>query len=136
MTGQTSSGLDVAAMFTAMDRGDLDTTAGFLHPHVVVSLGNLEPIHGLEAFVAQYAQVTSQLAGIRHEIHDVWTAREDDAITVARMTVHYTRTPGDVVSLPCCNVFRVADGLIADYRVFIDMSPLGAPPPDAAASTG
>jgi hypothetical protein len=26
--------------------------------------------------------------------------------------------------LPCCNVFRLRDGLVADYRVYMDISPV------------
>jgi hypothetical protein len=33
---------------------------------------------------------------------------------------------GDVVTLPCCNVFRLRDGLIAEYRSYIDANPVYA----------
>jgi hypothetical protein len=26
--------------------------------------------------------------------------------------------------LPCCNVFRLRDGFVADYRVYMDINPV------------
>jgi len=40
--------------------------------------------------------------------------------------VHYTRHDSRVVTLPCCNVFRLRDGLIAEYRSYIDATPVYA----------
>ena len=41
--------------------------------------------------------------------------------------VHYTRHDGSVVVLPCCNVFRIRDGLISEYRSYVDATPVYAP---------
>ena len=48
--------------------------------------------------------------------------RDGDA-AIVEFDVHYTRHDGDVVTLPCCNVFRLRDGLIAEYRSYIDATP-------------
>ena len=40
--------------------------------------------------------------------------------------VHYTRHDSNVVTLPCCNVFRLRDGLIAEYRSYINATPVYA----------
>jgi hypothetical protein len=34
------------------------------------------------------------------------------------------RTDGRELTLPCCNVFRLPDGLVADYRVYVDIGPV------------
>jgi ketosteroid isomerase-like protein len=116
----------IAALFAALDRGEIEEVASFLDEDVVVHLTNLDPIQGATAFTELYAQVTGTLAGIRHEIHDIWNAAEDDAVWVVRMTVHYTKGDGHTVSLPCCNVFRLLEGAISEYRVFMDMTPVFA----------
>jgi ketosteroid isomerase-like protein len=121
-----SQDVDLAAMFAALDRGDLEAMLASLHDDVVVRLGNQPPIHGLAAFKDLHTELTASLGGVRHELHDVWTATEDAAIRVARMTVHYTRLDGQVVSVPCCNVFRVRDGAISEYDVFLDVTPVFA----------
>jgi ketosteroid isomerase-like protein len=116
----------IRALFVALDRADVRTVRSYLHDDVVVILSNQQPIRGAAAFVELYQQVTGRLAGLRHEIHDVWSAREDPGVWIARMTVHYTRLDGKTVSLPCCNVFRFAGASVADYQVFMDMTPVFA----------
>ena len=116
----------IRALFVAMDRGDIRTVSSYLHDDVVVILSNQEPIRGAAAYAELYAQVTGMLAGLRHEIHDVWSAAEDSAVWIVRMTVHYSRSDGKTVSLPCCNVFRFAEALVSEYQVFMDMTPVFA----------
>jgi ketosteroid isomerase-like protein len=38
--------------------------------------------------------------------------------------LHYTRLDGGEVTLPCCNVFRLRDDLVAEYRSYIDATPV------------
>jgi hypothetical protein len=45
---------------------------------------------------------------------------------IAELDVHYQRLDGRRVTLPCCNVFRVRDGLVSDYRVYLDIGPVYA----------
>jgi hypothetical protein len=44
----------------------------------------------------------------------VWSDR--DAL-IAELEVDYTRLDGRELTLACCTVFRLRDGLVADYRV-------------------
>jgi ketosteroid isomerase-like protein len=125
-TDQLAAERELRALFAALDRGDLRTVSSYLNDDVVVILSNQEPIRGATAFVELYEQVAGTLAGLRHEIHDVWHAAEDPAVWVVRMTVHYTRSDGKTVSLPCCNVLRFAKELVSDYQVFMDMTPVFA----------
>jgi argonaute-like protein implicated in RNA metabolism and viral defense len=53
----------------------------------------------------------------------VYTDRET---AVVELDVHYTRFDGESVTLPCCNVFRMWDGLIKGYRSFVDATPVAA----------
>jgi ketosteroid isomerase-like protein len=116
----------IRALFAATDRGDLAGVTSYLHDDVVVVLGNREPIQGAEAYAELYGQVAGMLACLRHEILDIWSAAEDPSVWIVRMTVHYTRTEGPTVSLPCCNVLRFTEGRVSDYRVFMDMTPVFA----------
>ena len=86
-------------------------------------LGNAEMIQGKTAFVDAVNAFLVSVAGVRHEIVNVY--RDGDA-AIVEFDVHYTRHDGDVVTLPCCNVFRVRDGLIAEYRSYIDATPVYA----------
>jgi ketosteroid isomerase-like protein len=50
----------------------------------------------------------------------------DANAAIVEFDVHYTRHDGNLVTLPCCNVFRLRDGLIAEYRSYIDATPVYA----------
>ena len=116
----------IRALFAALDRGDVDGVTTFLHDDVVVVLSNREPIHGVTAYAELFGQVMGMLAGIRHEIHDIWSAAEDAAVWTVTMTTHYSRADGTGVSLPCCAILRFSDRRVSDYRVFMDMTPVFA----------
>jgi ketosteroid isomerase-like protein len=113
----------IREMFAAGDRGDTDRLLSFLTDDVVLVFGNAEPV-GRGGIKEQWGQIMSTLKGIRHEIHDIWHAAEDPDVLIARMTVHYSKLDGSVVSVPCVNVFRLKGDLVADYRIYIDVSPV------------
>jgi ketosteroid isomerase-like protein len=112
----------ITALLAAIDAGDLAAATNYLCDDVTILFGNFEPLVGTAMFTKLFEQFTTSLAAVRHEIHDVW-APNDLGVLIATMTAHYTRTDGRCVSLPCCNVFRMRGGLIAEYRVYMDISP-------------
>jgi ketosteroid isomerase-like protein len=116
----------VPAIFDAIDRGDLDTVGGILADNAEIFFGNTGPIHGRQAFAELYAQFMGTIAAVRHELHELWQAREDAAVWIARLTVHYRTKGGSAVSLPCCNVFRFRGDVISEYRVYMDITPVFA----------
>jgi len=116
----------IRTMFAASDTGNIDGLLSFLTDDVVLVFGNAAAVRGKAAVEAQARQVTSRLKGVRHEIHDIWHAGNNADIVIARMTVHYARLDASTVSLPCCNIFRLSGDLIADYRIYMDVSPVFA----------
>ena len=38
--------------------------------------------------------------------------------------VHCTRLDGGEVTFPCCNAFRLRDGLVAEYCSYVDATPV------------
>jgi ketosteroid isomerase-like protein len=113
----------ITAVLAAIDAGEVAAAARHLCDDVTVLFGNFDPLIGSAAFVQLFGQFTSSLQAVRHEIHHVWATANDVDILVATTTAHYTRTDGRPVSLPCCNVFRMSGALIAEYRVYMDISP-------------
>jgi ketosteroid isomerase-like protein len=67
----------------------------------------------------------ASIADMHHMILDLWEV--DDDTVVGLMDVHYTRHDGRELNLPCCNVFRMRDGIINDYRIYMDVNPVLAP---------
>ena len=40
------------------------------------------------------------------------------------MDVYYRRLDGRELTLPCCNLFRVRDGLVDTYVIYMDVNPV------------
>ncbi len=110
-------------VFATFDAKDVSTLAEFMTDDIQLRLGNAAMTQGKAAFVDAVNGFLGSIAGVRHEILHVFTDRE---AAVVEFDVHYTRDDGDVVTLPCCNVFRLRDGLIAEYRSYIDAAPVYA----------
>jgi ketosteroid isomerase-like protein len=110
-------------VFATFDAKDVSALAGFMTEDVRLRLGNALPIQGKPAFVDAVNAFLGSIAAVRHEIVTVYT---DGDAAIVEFDVHYTRQDGDVVILPCCNVFRLRDGHIAEYRSYIDATPVYA----------
>jgi ketosteroid isomerase-like protein len=114
----------IREIFDALDRADVDVFRTALADDVRVFFDNTGPVHGRDAFAALYAQFTGAIAGVRHELHELWRANRDPDVFVARLTVHYERKDGSCASLPCCNIFRFNYDQVAEYRVYVDVAPV------------
>jgi ketosteroid isomerase-like protein len=110
-------------VFATFDAKDVSTLAGFMTDDVELRLGNAEMIKGKPAFVDAVNAFLGSIAAVRHEILAVY---RDGDTAIVEFDVRYTRHDGNVVTLPCCNVFRLRDGLIAQYRSYIDAAPVYA----------
>ncbi|MCU1466948.1 MAG: hypothetical protein JWM72_2876 [Actinomycetia bacterium] len=110
-------------VFATFDAQDVATLAEFMTADVQLRLGNADMIQGKTAFVDAVNAFLGSIAGVRHEILTVY---EDGDAAMVEFDVHYTRHDGGVVTLPCCNVFRLRDELIAEYRSYIDATPVYA----------
>jgi len=110
-------------VFATFDAKDVSTLADFMTDDVQLRLGNAGMIQGKAAFVDAVNGFLGSIAGVRHEILRVFT---DGDAAIVEFDVRYTRLDGDLVTIPCCNVFRLRDGLIAEYRSYIDATPVYA----------
>jgi ketosteroid isomerase-like protein len=121
-TVQSAPAATVRALFEAIDTGDVQTLLGLLAQELHFRFGNADPVEGKAAFSDFCSDFFGSIRGIRHEIHDVWEIGDDTVVAV--MDVWYRRRDGREFTLPCCNVFRLNDGLVLDYRIFMDISPV------------
>jgi ketosteroid isomerase-like protein len=110
----------VRAIFEAFDAQDVSALASFMTDDVRLRLGNAEAVDGKPAFVEAVSAFLASVAGFRHDVIDVWS---DGNTLIAELEVHYTRLDGGQVSVPGCNVFRLRDRSVADYRTYIDVTP-------------
>jgi ketosteroid isomerase-like protein len=122
-TDQTSS-TTVRALFDAVDRSDVDAVVELAAADIHFRFGNADPTDGKAAFTSSAQAFSSSIASIRHEIHNLWEV--DQGTVVCVMDVHYRRLDGRRFTLPCCNVFIIRNGLVHDYRIYMDISPVTA----------
>ncbi len=114
----------IRELFATTDAKDVEANAAYLTDDIELRFGNNEPVVGKAACIAMSKEFFASLSSLRHEIQSVWTVEDDVVIT--EMTVHYERLDGQRLSLPCANIFRLRDGLVADYRIFMDINPVFA----------
>jgi ketosteroid isomerase-like protein len=115
----------VRVLLRAVDMLDLDTIDALAAPDVHFRFGNADPTDTRSELLAAAQSFHAAVAGVRHEFVDIWEI--GDGTVVAILDVHYRRLDGRELNLPCCNVFRVSDGLVRDYRIYMDINPVIAP---------
>ena len=113
----------VREIFAAFDAKNVSALAALMTEDVRLRLGNAEVVEGQSAFVEAVHAFYDSVAAFRHDVLHVWS--DADAL-IAELEVHYKRLDGGEITLPCCNVFRLRDGSVSDYRVYIDITPVYA----------
>jgi ketosteroid isomerase-like protein len=111
----------VRSVYEAVDSMDETRLAAFLTDDCIFTFGNAKPVAGQAAVAEASKAFMSLIAGIKHEIHDVWGV--DDTI-VTRLTAIYTRKDKSVMSFPGVTIWRIRGSMIADYSIYIDNTPL------------
>ncbi|GAB1821961.1 nuclear transport factor 2 family protein [Herbidospora sp. RD11066] len=117
---------DVARrVFDVVDAFDPDEFVKLFADDGTLRFGNTDPSQGREAIAAGLKGFFSTLAGLRHRIVRSWVV---DADVVAETEVTYTRLDDTEVTIVAVSIWTTgADGLITDYRIFVDLAPLYAP---------
>ncbi len=110
--------------FDDLDRMDADGWSSHLAPDVVLRLANEDPVYGRAAARDHAAAWLSRMTSISHDILARW--RHGDT-TIVETSLTVTPTGATEVVIPSVTIYRTEPhGLISDYRVYIDPSPLRA----------
>jgi limonene-1,2-epoxide hydrolase len=115
----------VRVLLGAVDMFDFDTIEALTGPDVHFRFGKADPTDTRSELVATAQSFRAAIAGIHHEFVDIWEV--GNGTVVAILDVHYRRLDRRELNLPCCNVFRVSDRLVHDYRIYMDVNPAIAP---------
>ena len=111
-------------VFAAIDSMEPDAIAEVLAKDARLVFGNAEPLAGREAVIAGLQAFFSTIKGIRHRIVNEWHMGAD---TLVELDVTYRRLDDKSVSVPAASIWHARDdGLIEDYRVFFDLTPVYA----------
>ena len=114
----------VRRVFQSVDSFDPDEFARLLAENATLVFGNAEPLVGRGAIVAGLRAFFSTIGGLRHRIVRNWQV---DADIVAETEVTYRRLDGKDVSVVAVSIWHTRDdGLISDYRIFVDLAPVYA----------
>lgn len=114
----------VRRVFQAADSFNPEEFARLLAEDATLVFGNAEPLVGREAVVAGLRKFFSTIGGLQHRIVRSWQV---DADTIAETEVTYQRLDGKEVSVVAVSIWHTrGDGLISDYRIFVDLAPVYA----------
>lgn len=114
----------VQDIFTLVDAADSEALVERIAPDGIMRFGNAEAVSGHENILAGSRAFHSSLKAISHEV--VNAVRLGNTI-LTELVVTYTRLDGQVLSLPCANVFELDEnGLITRYQIFMDVAPVYA----------
>ena len=121
----SSNGDLIRRLIGAVDNSDSDDIAALTAKDVHFRFGNAAPTNTQSDLLAAARSLHSAIAELRHTILEVWEV--DGGMVIATLEVYYRRLDGHELNLPCCNVFRVRDGVVDDYRIYMDVNPVLAP---------
>ncbi|WP_028932833.1 nuclear transport factor 2 family protein [Pseudonocardia spinosispora] len=114
------------SLFRTVDDHDTDGLRALLAEDARMVFGNQEPLLGRDAVMAGDAAFHTSIRGVSHRVRNEWTV---GTTTIAETDVTYTRLDGAQVTVPAVTIWSVdGDDLIADLRVFVDLSPVHARP--------
>jgi ketosteroid isomerase-like protein len=115
----------VRALIRAVDDADHNALAALTAKDVHFRFGNAAPTNTQPELLAAARSFRDAIADLRHTVLDLWEVEEGTLIAI--MDVHYRRLDGRELNLPCCNIFGVHDGVVDDYRIYMDVNPVLAP---------
>jgi hypothetical protein len=132
----TSLNRFVGELFRAVDALDAQAFAHKFAEDGSFRFGNAPPVVGRRHIAESVAGFFAMFRGIRHEIVGVWSgAWEGGDVASAETLVVYTRHDGTLTAaIPATSTLRMQGGLIEDFRIFADVSPLFAPSHEAIGS--
>ena len=112
------------SLFAAIDDKDVDGFVKFLTTDARFRFGSAPAAQGTEAIRAAVGGFFETIKGLRHEVS---RSMAGDGVLVCEGQVTYTRTDDSEIALPFVDVFEMSgDGLIADYKIYMDIGPLYA----------
>jgi len=115
----------IRTLIRAVDGADHDVIAALTAPDVHFRFGNSDPTDTQAELLVVARSFRGALADLRHTFLDIWEVNDDTV--VATMDVYYRRLDGAELTLPCCNVFRLHDGVVDSYLIYMDINPVIAP---------
>jgi uncharacterized protein (TIGR02246 family) len=110
----------VRELCAAADAADGARFASFFRPDATFRFGNGSPLAGRAAIAAATRATVDAIWPTRHRVDQV--AEIGDQL-FCRLAILVAPPGGPELELPCVTVVQLADGMIVDYRVHMDIAP-------------
>lgn len=121
-TEASTAAFDYASeVYEAVDSKDEQQLARFLSENCTFIYANSEPVIGRANIAEASRNFMALIAGIKHRLLDVWAV---DDVIVSRLDVTYTRKDRSTLTVPAATIWRVSNGQINEYRIYVDVAPL------------
>lgn len=114
-------GLDVKGLFATIDHMDAAGFSRFFAEDGLFRFGNAPTVKGRAEITTAVEQFFASIKALEHRVIETWTDVDTEIVEV---DVTYTRHDDSTVDLMAACVFRMRDDAIADYRIYMDISPL------------
>lgn len=110
-------------LFASIDAMDVERFLSFIHEKATFRFGSSPAVSGRGQIRSAVESFFASFEALKHDLRR--TVSDEDA-AVCEGEVTYTRHDGSQITLPFANIFQLDEGLISDYRIYIDISPLYA----------
>ena len=110
-------------LFAAIDRQDMPAFLACIAERASFRFGSTPAVVGHAAIGEAVNGFFATIGGLKHVLNKTVA---DETTLVCEGEVTYTRHDTTQITLPFVNVFEFDDGLISDYRIYIDIAPLYA----------
>jgi ketosteroid isomerase-like protein len=110
-----------AALFAAIDRKDAAGFVAFLTENASFRFGSSPVVKGRVQIAASVAAFFRSIKSCSHVVEKTIS---DGHTLMCEGMVTYTRLDDSIVAIPFVDVFELTDGLVSDYKIYIDISPL------------
>ena len=115
--------MSTTAVLADVDSMDATGFASHMAEDCVLRFANSDELVGRDAIEAAIAGFFTTIKGLSHHIVEEW---EIGDTTIIQLEATYTRTDGRDVEVPAVVIYRRRDDLIADYRIYVDQTPVYA----------
>lgn len=103
---------------------DLEEYLQFFSDDCVYRVANQPLVQGKEELAQAAGRFRGMVQRVEHRVLSMWSVADR---VVCEMDAIYTRIDGQVVTLPCLDIFSMSEGKIDSLQVFADLSPVFKP---------
>lgn len=111
----------VSTVYQAIDSEDATKFASFISPEGIFRFANIPAVQGNKAIEAFVEGFFKSLKGISHSNLESWSI---DHVIFVNGNVKYTRHNNTSLEVPFSCTWKMENGLIDEYLIFVDTSEL------------